>query len=226
MNFLLFSGTIAAVLLSVVLLHNRLVRSRNLADEGWSGIDVQLRRRADLIPNLVTTVQAYAAHERGVFEQVTQARTATCDASDINAHTTAAEHMQAALPRLLAVAEAFPALKADRNFRQLATELASIEDELQLARRYYNGATRNFNILIDSFPSNLIARFFGFRKYAYFNIGDEAARNVPEVSPGSVITHPLRHYISGLLTSWACSTAVARAILVNFVGMPGIGQRD
>ncbi|MCL2714478.1 MAG: LemA family protein [Alphaproteobacteria bacterium] len=185
MNFLLFFGTMAAVLLSVVFLHNRLVRSRNLADEGWSGIDVQLRRRADLIPNLVATVQAYATHERSVFEQVTRARSATLDASDIDAHTAAANCMQIALPRLLAVAEAYPALNADRNFRQLADELASVEDELQLARRYYNGTTRNFNILIESFPSNLIARFFGFRKYAYFNIGDEAARNVPEVSPGS-----------------------------------------
>jgi len=186
MNSFIFLGLIAAVILYGVVAYNKLVRSRNLTAEGWSGIDVQLRRRADLIPNLVTTVQAYTAYERGVFEQVTRARAATLGAGNIDSHAAAANSMQAALANLLAVAEAYPGLKADANFRQLATELATIEDDIQFARRYYNGATRNFNILIESFPSNLIAGFFRFKKSEYFNIGDEAARNVPKVNLGPV----------------------------------------
>jgi len=177
-------GLIAAVVLYCMVAYNRLVRSKNLSAEAWSGIDVQLRRRADLIPNLVATVQAYAVHERGVFEQVTRARAATLGAANINSHTAAAGSMRAALTNLFAVAEAYPKLKADANFCQLATGLASIEDDIQFARRYYNGATRNFNILVESFPSNLIAGFFRFKKVEYFNIGDEAARNVPKVSLG------------------------------------------
>jgi len=177
-------GMVAVVVLYGVVTYNRLVRSKNLAAEGWSGIDVQLRRRADLIPNLVTTVQAYATHERSVFAEVTQARAATLGAKNIDSNAAAAASMQVALANLFAVAEAYPELKADANFRQLATELSTIEDDIQFARRYYNGATRNFNVQIESFPSNLIAGFFRFKKAEYFNIGDEAARSVPKVSLG------------------------------------------
>jgi len=182
MTFYIFLGLIAAVVLYCIVAYNRLVRSKNLTAEGWSGIDVQLRRRADLIPNLVTIVQAYATHEMGTFAQVTQARAATLGARNIGSHAAAANSMQLALANLFAVAEAYPELKADTNFRQLATELSTIEDDIQFARRYYNGATRNLNVLIESFPSNLVAGFFRFKKAEYFNIGDEASRNVPRLS--------------------------------------------
>jgi LemA protein len=149
--------------------------------EGWSGIDVQLRRRADLIPNLVETVRAYAAHERGVIDDVTAQRGSIFAAGDMTTRAQADRAMQGSLGRLLAVAEAYPQLKADQNFLALHGQLAEIEDQLQMARRYYNGTVRDFNISIQSFPDVLIARALGYREEHFFET-DAASAAVPAVS--------------------------------------------
>jgi LemA protein len=175
---------IVATALYVVLSYNRLVRARNMLQEGWSGIDVQLRRRADLVPNLIETVKGYAAHERGIFEDLADKRAQSLAASTVTGQIAAEEAMQGALGRLFAVAEAYPELKADANFRQLQSELDQIEDQLQLARRYYNGVAREMNMRVQSFPSNLVAAPFGFTAATYFELGDEAARTAPKVAFG------------------------------------------
>jgi LemA protein len=167
--------------LIIVLLYNRLVASRNMVEEGWSGIDVQLKRRADLIPNLVETVKGYAAHEKGVLEEVTAARAAATSAESVEGTQQAADMMTSALRHLFAVAEAYPDLKADANFRQLQEQLAETEDLISKARRYYNGAVRRLNTMVEQFPSNLIAQQFGFIRAEYFEIEDPASRELPKV---------------------------------------------
>ena len=152
-----------AIVIYAVLVFNRLVRARNLVREGWSGIDVQLRRRSDLIPSLVETVKGYAAHERALFEEIA-ARNSAMAASDISGKAHAEADLQGSLRRLLALAEAYPELKANQNFSTLQNQLAELEDQLQMARRYYNGTVRDFNIGIQSFPDVLIARVGGFKE--------------------------------------------------------------
>ncbi|MFT3988633.1 LemA family protein [Aestuariivirga sp.] len=162
--------------------YNALVTNKNLAAEGWSGIDVQLRRRADLIPNLIETVKGYASHEDKLFRDIADLRAKSISGSSSVAEQSAVgQAMSAALGRLFAVAEAYPELKADANFRDLQDKLAGIEDEIQMSRRYYNGAVRNLNTMIESFPSNIVANFFHFQKAEFFEIGDAAAREVPKV---------------------------------------------
>ena len=175
---------IAAVLIAAVLVYNRLVRVQQMANEAWSGIDVQLKRRSDLVPNLVDTVKGYAAHERGVLEQVTQLRNAarSVPSEDVERRAQAEGALSLALGRLFALAENYPDLKASTNFLELQRELSGLENDLQMARRYYNGAVRNLNTLIQSFPSNLIANGFGFQPRAYFELSDEAERAVPQVA--------------------------------------------
>lgn len=173
---------IILVPLYVIALYNRLVRSRNMVEEGWSGIDVQLKRRADLIPNLVETVKGYASHEKAVLQEVTEARTAAGSARSVEGTQQAADMMTAALGRLFAVAEAYPELKADANFRELQGQLAETEDMIQKARRYYNGAVRTLNTLVEQFPSNLVANQFRFTRAEYFEIEDPAHRALPQVS--------------------------------------------
>jgi len=167
----------------VVALYNRLVRSRQMAEEGWSGIDVQLKRRADLVPNLVETVQGYATHERELLQRVTEARNQAraVPPDDVAGRAAAEGLLSGALGRLLAVVENYPDLKANQNFLALQDSLATIENEIQMARRYYNGATRDLNVLVESFPSNLVAGQFGFGKRAFFETDDES-RTVPKVS--------------------------------------------
>jgi LemA protein len=167
--------------LYVIFLYNRLVRSRNMVEEGWSGIDVQLKRRADLIPNLVETVKGYATHEKTVLEEVTAARAAATSAQSVEGTGKAADMMTAALGRLFAVAENYPALQADDNFRQLQDQLAETEDMIQKARRYYNGAVRTLNTFVEQFPSNLVAGQFRFVRAEYFEIEDPKNRALPEV---------------------------------------------
>ncbi len=177
---------VAALAVYVVLLYNGLVRRRQMAEEGWSGIDVQLKRRADLVPNLVEAVRGYATHERELLERVTEARNqARAVAPDDVAGRAQAEGvLSGVLGRLLAVAESYPDLKASQNFVQLQQQLGELENEIQMARRYYNGATRELNVMVESFPSNLVAGAFGFAKRAFFET-DEASRAVPKVSfPG------------------------------------------
>jgi LemA protein len=173
---------VVVVLLYAITIYNRLVRHRNMTKEGWSGIDVQLRRRYDLIPNLLETVKGYAAHERGVFEEVTKLRAAGMSAGNIADQLEADKALTGALGRLFAVAEAYPDLKADANFRSLQEELSDIEDHLQMARRYYNGTARELNIVVESFPSVLVAKAFGFKTEPYYEIGDPAAAAVPKVA--------------------------------------------
>ena len=176
-------GLLVLIGLYVITLYNQLVRKRQMVQEGWSGIDVQLKRRADLIPNLVETVKGYAAHEREALEAVTEMRTraAAVPADDVAGRAKAEGLLSQALGRLFAVAEAYPDLKASQNFSDLHQSLDSIEDALQMARRYYNGAVRGLNVMVESFPSNLIARQFNFEKREYFEIEDAADRAVPKV---------------------------------------------
>jgi LemA protein len=175
----------AAVAVYLIFLFNRLVKSRQLAEEGWSGIDVQLKRRADLVPNLVETVKGYAGHERTLFDEIARLRSEVGRLADSDVATRGQLEgaLSGALSQLMALAEAYPDLKASNNFRELQTALAAVEDEIQMARRYYNGATRNLNVLVESFPSNLVAGTFGFRHRDYFEIGD-AERAVPDVAFG------------------------------------------
>jgi LemA protein len=173
---------VVVLLLGAVVIYNKLVANRNLVAEGWSGIDVQLKRRNDLIPNLIETVKGYMGHERGVLEQVTELRAKSLQAAGVGDKARAEGALGAALANLFAVAENYPDLKASQNFIELQKSLADIEDQIQLARRYYNGAARNFNILIQSFPSNLVANTFKFTPVEYFEIEEAAERVVPKVA--------------------------------------------
>ena len=175
-------GVVVLVLLYFMATYNRLVRLRALVKEAFSGITVQLRRRADLIPNLVETVQGYAAHEREVFQQVTEARAATVKAGSVEATAQADAQMTGLIGRLFAVAEAYPDLKANQNFLQLQDQLASIEGELQSARRYYNATVRDLNSTIQSFPPVLIARPMGFTEEPFYQDDDPAIQSAPKVA--------------------------------------------
>jgi len=175
-------GLLVAFTGYLIYAYNALVTNKNLTAEGWSGIDVQLRRRADLIPNLIETVKGYAAHEDKLFRDIAELRAKSISGGTVAEQSAVGQAMTAALGRLFAIAEAYPELKADTNFRDLQDKLAGIEDEIQMARRYYNGAVRNLNTMIESFPSNFVANFFKFEKAEFFEIGDAAAREVPKVA--------------------------------------------
>jgi LemA protein len=177
-------GVLVALGLYVVYLYNTLVRQRQMVREGWSGIDVQLKRRTDLIPNLIETVKGYAAHERATLEEVTEmrARAASLPRDDVAGRSQAESMLSQALGRLFAVAEAYPDLKANDGFRDLHASLDKVEETIQMARRYYNGAVRGLNVTVESFPANLIAGRFGFEQAEYFEIEDPAERAVPKVS--------------------------------------------
>ena len=166
-----------------VLGYNRLVRLRMEVDTGWANIDVQLQRRADLIPNLVETVRGYAAHERGVFDEVTRARAAVQQAGSPGAAAEANAGLTVALGRLFAVAEAYPDLKASENFSQLQDDLTDTEDKISAARRYYNATVMRFNTVVQSIPWVLFARPLGFREREFFSAEGDTA--VPQVSFGT-----------------------------------------
>ncbi|MBA67675.1 MAG: hypothetical protein CML30_02280 [Rhizobiales bacterium] len=177
---------LGALVLYGVYLYNNLVKLRQMAAEGWSGIDVQLKRRADLIPNLLESVKGYMKHEKEVLEEVTRARTqAVAVQNGTPAERAAAEGvLSGALGRLMAVAESYPDLKASQNFMEFQRALEETENEISLSRRYYNGAARNLNIAVESFPSVLIANQFNFSKVEYFEIEEATDRAVPKVSFG------------------------------------------
>lgn len=174
---------IVAAAAYAIKIYNDLVRNRQMVEEGWSGIDVQLKRRADLIPNLMETVKGYMSHERETLEAVTNARAAVQGAQNAPPEQRAqAEGMlSAALGRLFAVAEAYPDLKANTTFLEFQEALQTVEDEIQMSRRYYNGAVRNLNVAVESFPSNIVAGLFKFLKAQYFELENEADRAVPDV---------------------------------------------
>ena len=175
-------GIVVLVLVYLVATYNRLVRLRALVKEAFSGITVQLRRRADLIPNLVETVQGYATHEREVFEGVSKARAASVGAGSVEATAQADAQLTGMLGRLFAVAEAYPELKANTNFLQLQDQLSAIEGELQSARRYYNATVRDLNSTIQSFPPVLIARPMGFTEEPFYQDDDPAIQSAPKVA--------------------------------------------
>ncbi len=177
-------GIVVLAAVYLVYLYNSLVKTRQMMREGWSGIDVQLKRRADLIPNLVSTVKGYAAHESKTLEEVTamRAKAAGAPSDEVAARAKAEGALSAALGRLFAVAESYPDLKASQNFAELQQSLERVENDLQMARRYYNGAVRNLNVMVESFPSNLVAERFGFSHAEYFEIEDASDRSTPTVS--------------------------------------------
>ncbi len=175
-------GVIVLVGLWALVTYNGLVRQKNIVAEAWSGIDAQLKRRTDLIPNLVETVKGYATHERTTLDELARLRTAGAGAATPADRAQAERVVSAALGRVMAVAEAYPDLKASTNFQALQGELASVEDQIQLARRYYNGAVRNFNVTIEQIPSNFIASMGGFKPAPFFELDDAAERAVPRVA--------------------------------------------
>jgi LemA protein len=164
----------------IVFTYNRLVTLRNRAKEAWSDIDIQLKRRYDLIPNLVETVKGYAAHEKEVFERIAEARAKAMGATGMKEKAEAENQLSQALKSLFAVVEAYPELKANENFLHLQKELVDTEDKIQYARRFYNANVRDLNTLIESFPANLIAKKFGFEKMELFEIA-EVEREAPKV---------------------------------------------
>ena len=176
-----------ALALAVILLYNRLVRLRNRVENAWSQVDVQLRRRYDLIPNLVETVKGYAAHERATFEEVTRARTQAQEARTVEEQASAENALTAAIGRLFAVAEAYPELQADENFRQLQDELAETENRIAISRQVYNDTVLTFNNSIQTVPGVFVAGPFGFSKREFFDVEDDAEREAPRVSftPGT-----------------------------------------
>ncbi|CZT34391.1 LemA protein [Rhizobium sp. 9140] len=167
----------------LILVYNGLVKARNVKEEAWSGIDVQLKRRADLIPNLLETVKGYAAHERGTLEEIVNLRNRAqaVPAGDVAGRAQAEGMLGQALGKLFALAEAYPDLKANQNFSELQASIEGTEDEIQMSRRYYNGAARDLNVKVESFPSNLVAGPLGFSKAPYFEITSEADRAVPAI---------------------------------------------
>ena len=174
---------LAAIGAYLVLIYNGLVKARQMAEEAWSGIDVQLKRRADLIPNLIETVKGYAGHEKDTLESVVELRNKAqaVPAGDVAGRAAAEGLLGAALGKIIALAEAYPDLKANENFLELQKSLETVEGEIQMSRRYYNGAARDLNVKVESFPNNLVAGQFGFSKKPYFEIANEADRAVPTV---------------------------------------------
>jgi len=174
---------IAILVIAVVAIYNKLVRLRNTVKSSWSDIDVQCKKRYDLVPNLVETVKGYASHERTVFEKVTEARSMAMKATTPAEMAKAENMIRDTLKSLFAVAEAYPELKANQNFIQLQSQLQDLENNIEMARRYYNAVVRDFNILIESFPANLIASTFNFKQAELFQLeAPEAERKPVKVS--------------------------------------------
>jgi LemA protein len=170
---------VVVLIVAVIAMYNGLIRSRVRVDEAWSDINVQLKRRYDLIPNLVNTVQGYAKHEKSVFEDVTTARTAAMGATGIADKAQAENQLAGALKSLFAVAEAYPDLKANENFKQLQDELVDTEDKIQAARRFYNGSVRDYNTKLQVFPTSLFAGMLGFTHRDFYEVENQAEVDKP-----------------------------------------------
>ncbi len=173
-------GVIAFAAIALIAMYNSLVRLNVRVDEAWSDITVQLKRRADLIPNLVNAVKGYAKHESGVFEAVTKARTAVMDATGVQETADAENMLTGALKSLFAVAEAYPDLKANENFKHLQEELVDTEDKIQASRRFYNGSARDLNIKVKTFPNNVFAGMLGFKVREFFEVEEAEAAKIAE----------------------------------------------
>jgi LemA protein len=182
-TLLVIGGIIVALIVYVIAIYNKLVQNRQSVEEGWSGIDVQLKRRSNLIPNLLAAVKGYMKHEKGLLEGITKMRSHANDVADKGpAERSKAEGaLSSGLLNLFAVMENYPDLKANENVMDFQNSLQEIENQIQMSRRYYNGAVRNMNVSVESFPSNLVANQFGFIKAEFFEIDDAAARQVPKV---------------------------------------------
>ncbi|OGL73253.1 hypothetical protein A3F28_02245 [Candidatus Uhrbacteria bacterium RIFCSPHIGHO2_12_FULL_57_11] len=174
-------GAVILLVLWAIYVFNSLITRRNRVDEAWSDIDVQLKRRYDLIPNLVETVKGYARHESVVFEKVTEARTAAMGAKTLKEHAQAENMLSETIKSLFAVSEAYPDLKASQNFLQLQDELRDAEDKIQAARRFYNGNVRDYNTSLQVFPASIVAGGFGFSAREFFELEEAAARQAPTV---------------------------------------------
>ena len=177
---------VAALVVVGVILYNRLVRSRNRVDTAWSDIDVQLQRRHDLIPQLVRAVDQYAKYERATLEALTELRAEAMRTSGVEERGRVEEQLASGVKRLIAVAEKYPDLKANRNFLDLQHQLVQTEDYLQFARRYYNGSVREYNTMTETIPSRFIAGWFGFRARGFFQKASDDVANVPLIDLGSV----------------------------------------
>jgi len=181
MGLLIVVGVIAAIVIFLIVLYNGLVQLKVRADSAWSDIDVQLKRRHDLIPNLVETVKGYATHEKSTFENIAKARTAAMTATAPAERAQAEGQLTMALKSLFAVAEAYPQLRANENFMSLQNSLSQIESDVQNSRRYYNAVVRDYNTRIQSFPANMIAGSMGFTARQFFELDSPAERAVPQV---------------------------------------------
>ena len=179
---LIVVGLIVLVGIVYILMRNSIISSRNRADEAWSGIDVQLKRRHDLVPNLVESVKGYATHEQKTFENVTKARGDAMQASGVDQVGKAENALTAALGQLRVVAEQYPDLRATENFQQLQNQLSQLEDEIQASRRIYNSNVQSYNTKIQQFPTSIVANQGNFEDKEFFEIGDAAEREAPEVS--------------------------------------------
>jgi LemA protein len=173
-------AVILLLALAVVVIYNRLVRLRNRCENAWAQVDVQLKRRYDLIPNLVETVKGYASHERATFDEVTRARTAAQQAQGVEEQAQAENVLTAALGRLFAVAEAYPELRATENFQQLQAQLAEVEQNIVISRQVYNDAVLSYENALETVPTNIVAGLFNFQPRAYFETED-ATREAPSV---------------------------------------------
>ncbi|HUP26525.1 MAG TPA: LemA family protein [Candidatus Limnocylindrales bacterium] len=169
---------LGVLVVGVIAMYNGLVRANVRTDEAWSDITVQLKRRADLIPNLVNTVKGYAAHEKGVFERVTEARSSMLNAGSPAQAAAAENQFQQAMKSIFAVAEAYPELKANQNFADLQAELSDTEDKIQASRRFYNGSARDLNTKIKVFPTSIIASLFGFKTREFFEVDEAENANI------------------------------------------------
>lgn len=178
---LIIAGLVIVIFIYAMSVYNRLVKNKTLVEEGWSGIDVFLKKRYDLIPNLVETVKGYATHEKETFENVTQARANAMKAQGVAAQEQAENTLNRALMNLYAVAEQYPDLKANTNFINLQNQVESLEGEIEKSRRYYNGTVRENNILVDTFPSNIVAKMFGFVKQKFFELTNLTERETPQI---------------------------------------------
>ena len=180
MPVLIIVGILVLIVIWVVSLYNTLVRLRNKRQNAFADIDVQLRQRHDLVPQLVETVKGYAGHEKELFIKVTEARTAAMAATTIDGKIAAEQQLTSALQGLKVQVEAYPELKANQNFLQLQEELSDIENKLAASRRFFNGATTEYNKAVESFPGNLIARNFGFQREVFFDLGTEERKRMEE----------------------------------------------
>jgi len=172
---------VGLIIIWLIIIYNLFIRDRNLMKEAWSGIDVQLKRRHNLIPNLVTAVKGYSKHERNIFVDITEKRAKTIQIDNIKEKSTLETDLSGMLKTLFAVVEDYPDLKANENFLDLQNQLTEIEDQIQYSRRYYNGTVRNYNIRVESFPNNIVSRIFGFKHEEFFEITFATERKTPEV---------------------------------------------